>query len=101
MQATIRAFFDEPTNTVSYLVSDPSTKKAAIIDSVMDFDNKSGKASYKSAEAMLQAAHADGLGGLGADRLLPSGGSPVDDQHRHRRRRGHHRAGGRAGRGRQ
>ena len=61
MQATIRAFFDEPTNTVSYLVSDPSTKKAAIIDSVMDFDNKSGKGSYKSAEAILQAAQTDGL----------------------------------------
>ena len=29
---TIRAFFDEPTNTVSYLVADPATKKAVIID---------------------------------------------------------------------
>jgi glyoxylase-like metal-dependent hydrolase (beta-lactamase superfamily II) len=58
---TIRAFFDEPTNTVSYLVSDPATKRAAIIDPVLDYDHDSGKASTKSAEAILAAAAADGL----------------------------------------
>jgi len=53
---TIRAFFDEPTNTISYLVADPMTKRAAIIDPVLDYDHKSGKASTKSADAILAAA---------------------------------------------
>jgi len=57
----IRAFFDEPTNTVSYLVADPATKRAAVIDPVLDYDQGSGKASSKSAEAILAAAAADGL----------------------------------------
>ena len=58
---TIKAFFDEPTNTVSYLVSDPHTKRAAIVDPVLDYDHPSGKASTKSADAILSAAAADGL----------------------------------------
>jgi glyoxylase-like metal-dependent hydrolase (beta-lactamase superfamily II) len=53
---TIRAFFDEPTNTVSYLVWDPDTKIAAVIDPVLDYDHRSGKASVKSADAILEAA---------------------------------------------
>ena len=47
----IRAFFDEPTNTVSYLVSDPVTRRAAVVDPVLDFDHRTGKASARSAEA--------------------------------------------------
>ena len=39
----IRAFFDEPTNTVSYLVADPATKKAAVIDPVLDYDHNAGR----------------------------------------------------------
>ncbi|KGH11742.1 hypothetical protein P608_12260 [Comamonas thiooxydans] len=41
--ADIQAFFDEATNTVSYLVSDPRTHQAAIIDPVLDYDHRSGK----------------------------------------------------------
>ncbi len=52
----IRAFFDEPTNTVSYLVADPETKRAAVIDPVLDYDPGSGKARTKSADAILAAA---------------------------------------------
>ncbi len=52
----IRSFFDEPTNTVSYLVADPATKKAAIIDPVLDYDHSSGEADTRSVEAMLKAA---------------------------------------------
>ncbi|MGE0851288.1 MAG: MBL fold metallo-hydrolase [Hyphomicrobiaceae bacterium] len=52
----IRAFFDEPTNTVSYLVSDPATRRAAVIDPVLDYDHRTGKASAKSADAILAAA---------------------------------------------
>jgi glyoxylase-like metal-dependent hydrolase (beta-lactamase superfamily II) len=58
---TIRAFFDEPTNTISYLVTDPATKRAAIVDPVLDYDHASGKASTKSADVILAAAEADGL----------------------------------------
>lgn len=57
----IQAFFDEPTNTVSYLVADPQTKKAAVIDPVLDYDQRSGKASTASAEKILQAAQQAGL----------------------------------------
>jgi glyoxylase-like metal-dependent hydrolase (beta-lactamase superfamily II) len=57
----IRAFFDEPTNTVSYLIADPDTKRAAIVDPVLDFDHRSGKASTKSSDAILEAAEAAGL----------------------------------------
>jgi glyoxylase-like metal-dependent hydrolase (beta-lactamase superfamily II) len=57
----IRAFFDEPTNTVSYLVLDPETKRAAVIDPVLDYDHRTGKAATKSADAILGAAAAAGL----------------------------------------
>jgi glyoxylase-like metal-dependent hydrolase (beta-lactamase superfamily II) len=57
----IRAFFDEPTNTVSYLIADPDTKRAAVVDPVLDFDHRSGKASTKSSDAILQAANAAGF----------------------------------------
>jgi glyoxylase-like metal-dependent hydrolase (beta-lactamase superfamily II) len=57
----IHAFFDEPTNTVSYLVADPDTKAAAVIDPVLDYDHKSGKATMKSADAILAKASAEGF----------------------------------------
>jgi glyoxylase-like metal-dependent hydrolase (beta-lactamase superfamily II) len=57
----IRAFFDEPTNTVSYLVWDPATKQGAVIDPVLDYDHRSGKASVKSATALMAAAEEEGV----------------------------------------
>ena len=57
----IRAFFDEPTNTVSYLVADPATKKAAIIDPVLDYDHNAGTVDTRSVEAMLKAADEAGF----------------------------------------
>ncbi|MBB5213721.1 MBL fold metallo-hydrolase [Parapusillimonas granuli] len=60
-QAHIQAFFDEQTNTVSYLVSDPETRQAAVIDPVLDYDHRSGKASFASAERVLAAARDGGL----------------------------------------
>jgi glyoxylase-like metal-dependent hydrolase (beta-lactamase superfamily II) len=56
----IKAFFDEPTNTVSYLVADPATNEAAVIDPVLDFDVASGEVDTRSVEAILAAAEADG-----------------------------------------
>jgi glyoxylase-like metal-dependent hydrolase (beta-lactamase superfamily II) len=55
-QPIIRAFFDEPTNTVSYVVADPSTRKAAIIDPVLDYDHNAGEVDTRSVEAMLKVA---------------------------------------------
>ncbi|WP_279357276.1 MBL fold metallo-hydrolase [Methylobacterium indicum] len=52
----IRAFFDEPTNTVSYIVADPETRQAAFIDPVLDYDHNSGSVDTRSVEAMLKAA---------------------------------------------
>jgi glyoxylase-like metal-dependent hydrolase (beta-lactamase superfamily II) len=52
----IKAFFDEPTNTVSYLVWDATTRKAAVVDPVLDFDSKSGEANVKAADAILAEA---------------------------------------------
>ena len=49
----IKAFFDHDSNTVSYVVADPATKKAAIIDSVLDFDYASGTIGYDQAEQMI------------------------------------------------
>lgn len=58
---TIRAFFDEPTHTVSYLVSDPATKIAAVIDPVLDYDPDSGSVDVRSVQAILAAAAEEGL----------------------------------------
>ncbi len=56
----VKGFFDQSTNTVSYLVWDPATKEAAVVDPVLDFDQNSGKANVSAADALLKAA--DGLG---------------------------------------
>ena len=59
-QPIIEAFFDEPTNTISYLVADPATRDAAVIDPVLDFDLASGEADVRSAERILAFAAAHG-----------------------------------------
>jgi len=56
----IRAFFDQATNTVSYLVADPETRVAAAIDPVLDYDQTSGEVDTRSVERMLAAANAAG-----------------------------------------
>ena len=57
----IQAFFDESTNTVSYLVADPQTRAAAIIDPVLDYDAASGSISTDTADRMLAVAKEQGL----------------------------------------
>jgi glyoxylase-like metal-dependent hydrolase (beta-lactamase superfamily II) len=61
MTPTVQAFFHDGTNTVTYLVSDPAQKAAAIIDPVLDYDPGSGRASTESADAVLAAARSGGL----------------------------------------
>lgn len=57
----VRTFFDEPTFTASHVVSDPSTKAAAIVDSVLDFDPASGRTSAKAADEIIAYVKAEGL----------------------------------------
>src|SRR5688572_5868469 len=52
----IRAFFDEPTKTVTYLVWDPATRRGVVIDPVLDFDPASGEVDTGSVEAVLRTA---------------------------------------------
>src|SRR5579871_2017831 len=57
----VRSFFDEPTNTVSYLVFDPATKRAAVVDPVLDYEAATGHASTASADRLLAAVAEEGL----------------------------------------
>jgi len=59
--AEVQAFFDEPTNTVSYLVWDKATMQGAVIDPVLDFDHRSGEARVASADTILARAKALGV----------------------------------------
>ncbi len=57
----VKAFFDEETFTVSYVVTDPETKHAAIVDSVLDYAYNSGRTSTKSADDVIAYVKAHGL----------------------------------------
>ncbi|EYC52006.1 beta-lactamase [Hylemonella gracilis str. Niagara R] len=57
----IQSFFDEVTHTITYLVSDPDTKQAAVIDPVLDYEPRSGKVSTASADRVLAAAREAGM----------------------------------------
>jgi len=57
----IRPFFDEPTNTISYLVWDPRSRDGAVIDPVLDWDNRSGTADTAFADRILAAAEEEGV----------------------------------------
>jgi len=57
----IAAFFDEATYTITYVVSDPATGKAAIIDSVLDYQAASGRTSHHSAETIIDYVKVKGL----------------------------------------
>lgn len=49
----VEALFDSATSTISYLVMDPATRCCAIIDSVLDYDPKSGRTDTRSADALI------------------------------------------------
>jgi glyoxylase-like metal-dependent hydrolase (beta-lactamase superfamily II) len=61
MRPVVKTFFDEPTFTASHVVSDPATKAAAIVDSVLDFDPASGRTSTKGADEIIAYVRAEGL----------------------------------------
>ncbi|MGN6769309.1 MAG: MBL fold metallo-hydrolase [Rhizobiaceae bacterium] len=58
----VKGFFDERTFSIQYIVTDPKTKKCAIIDPVLDFDEKSGMTATKNADAILTYVREQGLG---------------------------------------
>lgn len=53
MTPNVKAFFDLATNTVSYVVGEPQGSGCAIVDSVLDFDQASGRTDTKSADAII------------------------------------------------
>ena len=57
----VTAFFDAPTNTVTYVVKDPNSSSCAILDSVMDIDYAAGRIAYESADQIIAFVHANGL----------------------------------------
>ena len=61
MEPVVTAFFDPATYTISYIVADAETRRAAIIDPVLDFDPKSGRTSAKSAEKIAAAVESEHL----------------------------------------
>lgn len=52
-QASVHAFFDEATNTLTYIVQEPEGRACAVIDSVLDFDYASGRTDTRSADAVI------------------------------------------------
>lgn len=50
----VEGFFDEKTNTISYIVKDPTSKACAIVDSVLDFDMASGRTEFEQADLLLE-----------------------------------------------
>ena len=61
MSPDITAFFDDATNTISYVVRDPAGSACAIIDSVLDFDYSSGRTDTASADRIIAHVTAEGL----------------------------------------
>ena len=61
MQPDVEAFFDEATFTASFVVSDPESRKCAVVDSVLDFDYSSGRTDTKSADAIVAFVKERGL----------------------------------------
>ncbi|NMM18676.1 MAG: MBL fold metallo-hydrolase [Rhodoferax sp.] len=60
-EPTIQSFFDLDTATVTHIVSDPVTRRAAIIDSVLDYDPKAGRTSHTSADKVIEHVRQAGL----------------------------------------
>jgi glyoxylase-like metal-dependent hydrolase (beta-lactamase superfamily II) len=57
----VTAFFDAPTNTISYVVKDPASNACAVVDSVMDIDYAAGRITHASADAIIAHIQAHGL----------------------------------------
>lgn len=60
-QPIVQHFFDEPTNTFSYVVRDPDSQACAVLDSVLDFDYAAGRTDVRSADEIIQYIQANDL----------------------------------------
>ncbi len=60
-RVNVQGFFDPDTNTVSYVVSDPESRQCALVDSVLDFDPKSGRTAKTSADRLISYVREQGL----------------------------------------
>ncbi len=61
MHPKIQPFFDEPTNTITYVVQEPNGQACAVVDSVLDFDYPSGRTDTRSADAVIAYIKDQGL----------------------------------------
>lgn len=61
IKPNVQAFFDEATNTISYIVKDPTTEACAIVDSVMDIDYAAGRITYDHADELIRQIEKQGL----------------------------------------
>ena len=61
LKPEVNAFFDEATNTISYVVKDPASNACAVVDSVMDIDYAAGRITYDHADEMIAYIEAEGL----------------------------------------
>ncbi len=57
----VTSFFDEPPNTVSYVVADPTAQACAIVDSILDYDSVSGRTGTESADRLIAYINGRGL----------------------------------------
>ena len=57
----VTGFFDEATYTISYVVADPETKHCAIVDSLLDYDQASGRTTTTSADRLINFVRQNGL----------------------------------------
>ena len=57
----VEKFFDQDTNTFSYVVKDPNTNSCAIIDSVLNFDAPSGRTSFEAADEIIEFVTSNSL----------------------------------------
>ncbi|SFJ74552.1 Metallo-beta-lactamase superfamily protein, partial [Nereida ignava DSM 16309] len=57
----VQAFFDDATNTISYIVKDPTSDACAIIDSVMDIDYAAGRITFDHADELIRQIEMRGL----------------------------------------
>ena len=57
----VTGFFDEDSNTISYVVTDPASKSCAVIDSVLDIDYAAGRITYDHADEIIAHIQSNGL----------------------------------------
>lgn len=57
----VQAFFDEATNTITYLVKDPASNSCALIDTVMDIDYAAGRITFDHADELIRQIETQGL----------------------------------------